>query len=62
MRQAWRRSAVVAAGLAVWLSAAPSQAVEYRLQVASLYESGFASFLKSSSELYDGAEVVCTLL
>jgi hypothetical protein len=55
MRQAWRRSAVVAAGLAVWLAAAPAQAVEYRLLVASLYESGFSSFLKSSSELNDGA-------
>ena len=36
--------AAVLGGLA---TAAPTQAVEYRLEVASLFESGFASFLKS---------------
>ncbi len=61
MSEGWRRVAVVTAGLVVWLAAAPAQApaqaqsVTYRLQVANLFESGFASFLKSPNELKDGA-------
>lgn len=50
-----RRAAMAAAGLAIWLGAPPAQAVECRLEVASLFESGFASFLKSPNELNDGA-------
>ncbi|HEV8458898.1 MAG TPA: hypothetical protein VGR44_11430, partial [Methylomirabilota bacterium] len=59
MSQGWRRAAV-AAWLAAWMAAsgqapAEAQSVSYRLEVASLFESGFASFLKSPNELNDGA-------
>jgi len=60
MSQGWRRAAV-AAWLAAWIIAASvqtpaeAQSISYRLEVASLFESGFASFLKSPNELNDGA-------
>ena len=55
MRQGWRLGLV---GAALFLTcpalAAPARAVEYRLQVVSIFESTFVSFLKPG-ELKDGA-------
>ncbi|HET8576810.1 MAG TPA: hypothetical protein VFO18_06920 [Methylomirabilota bacterium] len=55
MNTGWCRVISATAGLVLSVAAAPAQAVEYRLEVASLFESGFVSFLKGPSELRDGA-------
>lgn len=55
MRQGWRFGLVGVAGvLALLALALPARAVEYRLQVVSIFESTFVSFLKPG-ELKDGA-------
>lgn len=53
MRQGWRLLLMAAVGLA-GLAAAPAAAVEYRLQVASIYEGAYASFIQGG-EWADGA-------
>jgi hypothetical protein len=55
MREAWRRGVVAAAGaLGVLAMASGAPAVEYRLQVANLWENGFVALLRPG-ELDDGA-------
>ena len=52
----WRGWWIGPAGLlGLLIVASPARAVEYRLQVVSMYESAFASFLTSPDELEDGA-------
>jgi hypothetical protein len=55
MNTRWCRAISATVGLALSMATAPAEAVEYRLEVASLFESGFASFLKGPNELKDGA-------
>jgi len=55
MKSGWRLGLVGMTGLIALLAVAPpAGAVEYRLQVASIFESAFVSFLKPG-ELADGA-------
>ena len=55
MRHGWRSGLLGVTGLIALLAAAPpAWAVEYRLQVVSLFESAFVSFLKAG-EFEDGA-------
>ena len=55
MRQAWRIGLVGTVGLLTLLAIArPARAVEYRLQVVSIFQSAFVSFLKAG-EIKDGA-------
>lgn len=54
MRCGWRRGVVVLALGALALDSTPAGAVEYRLQVASLFENALLSFLRPG-ELTEGA-------
>ena len=55
MRQGWRLLLMAAVGLGgLSVAAAPAAAVEYRLQVGSIYEGAYASFIRSG-EWADGA-------
>jgi hypothetical protein len=49
-----RRGLLIAAALAFVIEATPAHAVEYRLEVANLWETALYSFAKPA-ELYDGA-------
>ena len=54
MSHGWQRVTAVVGLAAVALGTSPAGAVEYRLQVVSLFDSGFSSFLRPG-EIKDGA-------